>query len=108
MRLGKRGGRADSGTIGRKIQRECKNRLGITDVWRNNHPEGVNITWSNGVENKSKLVETRIGKILIDKTIIDRFTSIDITKIKVSDHDSFTWTMVTEIKGKQPRINKCR
>ena len=40
MKLDKRGGRLDSGTIGRKIQREWENRLEITDVWRHPTPGG--------------------------------------------------------------------
>ena len=101
MKLDKRGGRTVSGTIGSKIQREWENRLEITDIWRNQHPEEVNTTSSNGAKTMNKSVKTRIDKVLTDNIILDRITSTEIIRTRVSDHDAVTWTIETEMKIQQ-------
>ena len=108
VKMDKRGGRKDSGTIGRNIQREWENRLEMTDVWRIQHPEEVNTTWSNGAKDKNKSVKTRIDKIMADDRILDRITATDIIRTRVSDHDAVSWTMETEMKRQQKPYKKWR
>ena len=71
----------------------------IRDTWREQHPEIIGTTSSNGVKNKTKIVRTRIYRILTDDRIRDRIIDIEIAHTKVSDHDTIVWTIATEVKG---------
>ena len=70
------------------------------------HPEEVNTTWLNGAKNISKSANKRIDKILADDRILDRITSTDIIRTRVSDHDTVTWTMEAEMKRQQALYKK--
>ena len=70
---------------------------------RKTNPRTIGITWSNGVRNPCKRIQTRINRVLSDKRIQDRITDINILRTKISDHDAVIWTIETKLnKRKQP------
>ena len=60
IQLDKRGGNTKNGTIGRKEQREIEKKYEVRDIWREQNPETVGTTWSNGIRDVNKRVRTRI------------------------------------------------
>ena len=72
----------------------------ISDTWREQHPEIIGTTWSNGVKNETKKMRTRIDRILTDNRIRDRIIDLEIAHTKVSDHDAIEWTIAIEAKRK--------
>ena len=101
--IDKRGGRTNRGTIGSTEQKKWEKEFNITDIWRKTNPRTIGTTWSNGVKNPRKRVQTRIDRVLADKRIQDRITDIEIIRTKISDHDAVIWTIETKLnKRKRP------
>ena len=78
----------------------------IIDVWRKTNPDSIGTTWTNGVKDKIKRVQTRIDRLLASKKILDRITSIEIQRTKVSDHDAVIWAIETKINKRRKPYDK--
>ena len=73
--------------MGLAEQKQWEKDIDINDAWGKEHPNEIGTTWSNVIK---KRVQTRIYRVLIDRSILDRITNIKIIT-KVSDYDVAAW-----------------
>jgi exonuclease III len=89
-KLDKIGGNAKNGTVGREQQLSWIKKLGVTDIWRDRHPEKVGTTWKTRGRETAKTVRTRIDRWLVSQVLEDqgRIGEVKIDKTRTSDHDA--------------------
>lgn len=87
-------------------KKKWEKEFNITDIWRKKTPRTIETTWSNGVKNPHKRVQTRIDRVLVDKRIQNRITDIKMIRTKISDHNAVIWTIETKLNKRKDPMTK--
>ena len=87
-------------------QKRWEKEYNIVDIWRKKNPDTIGTTWTNGVKDPIKRIQTRIDRVLADKKIINRITNTSIIHTKISDHDAVSWNLETKINKRKIPYNK--